>query len=112
VLAFFSAMKNYGYVDRLGNALNEITAVEALKDAIRDFHSTCLDSPDKCVEVKMGSEALKLKCPEIDVEELHKDLEEFITKLSGKSGDVIVKETRKLALRALASKEKVKLEKC
>jgi len=68
--------------------------------------------PDKCVEVKIGSETLKLKCPEINVEKLHEDLKEFITKLSGKSGDVIVRETRKLALRALASKEKVKLQKC
>ena len=108
VLGFFSALRNYGYVDRLGNALDEVTAIEAVKDAIRDFHSLCIDSKDKCVETRVDSEEIKFKCPEISPEDLMNDFNEFLNNIEGKPGDVIVRVTRRIALAALAKKEVLK----
>jgi CRISPR-associated protein Csa5 len=112
VLAFFAALRNYGYVDRLGNALDEVTALEALKDSIRDFHSLCFDSKDKCVETKIGGEEIKLRCPDVSAEDLMKDFDGFIESIKGKPSDVIIKSTRRLALAALAEKEILRGERC
>jgi CRISPR-associated protein Csa5 len=112
VLAFFAALRNYGYVDRLGNALDEITAIEAVKDAIRDFHSNCLDSAEKCVEAKVEGEEVKLKCPDISAEDLMRNLDRFVEDVKDKSGDVIVKVTRRIALAALAEKEVLRGMRC
>ncbi len=93
VLAFFAAQRNYGYIDRLGNALDEVTAYEALRDALRDYYSICVDRKQEC-------------CPDINPEDLENAIKYFISHLSGKGGDVIVRETRKIALEALARKAK------
>ncbi len=37
VLGFLGALKNYSYIDRLGNAVDEVTVEEALRDAIRAY---------------------------------------------------------------------------
>ena len=89
LLAYFAAQRNYGYIDKLGNALDEITAYEALKDALRDYNSVCVDRRQEC-------------CPNIDPARLEMAVKNFIESISGKSGDVIVKETRKLSLEVLA----------
>ena len=112
VLAFFAALRNYGYVDRLGNALDEVTALEALKDSIRDFHSLCFDSKDKCVETKIGGEEIRLRCPDVSAEDLMKDFNDFIESIKGKPGDLIVRSTRRLTLAALAEKEILRSERC
>lgn len=112
VLAFFAALRNYGYVDRLGNSLDEVTALEAIKDAIRDFHTVCLDSKEKCVETKVGGEEIKLRCPEVTAERLARDFDEFVRAIEGRPGNVIVRITRRIALEALAEKELLRGAKC
>lgn len=93
VLAFFASQRNYGYIDRLGNALDEVTAYEALRDALRDYYSVCVDRKQEC-------------CPDVNPEDLEKAIKFFISYISGKGGDVIVRETRKIALEALARRAK------
>ncbi|MEM1873278.1 MAG: hypothetical protein QXS85_00015 [Acidilobaceae archaeon] len=108
VLAFFAASRNYGFVDRLGGALNEITATEAVIDALRDYYSQCVDRREKCVEV--GGE--RIACPDVSPEELKRAVEAFIARIRGKPGDVIVRETRALALEALARKPEAMGRRC
>lgn len=112
VLAFFAALRDYGYVDRLGNSLDEVTALEAVKDAVRDFHTLCLDSEEKCVETKVGGEEIKLRCPEVTAERLAMDFDEFVRAIEGRSGSTIVRITRRIALEALAEKELLRGTKC
>jgi len=112
VLSFFAALRNYGYVDRLGNSLDEVTALEAVKDAIRDYHSLCLDSKEKCVETRVGGEEIKLKCPDVTAEELARDFNEFLKAIEGKPGSAIVKITRRISLEALAEKEILRSYRC
>lgn len=109
VLAFYAAVRNYGYVDRLANAIDEVTAYEALRDALRDFYSQCVDRRDKCVEV---TQDLKILCPEIELGQLEKAVGEFLRRIRGKPGDVIVRETREIALAALARKPKLMERRC
>lgn len=109
ILAFYAATRNYSYIDRLANALDEVTAYEAVRDSLRDFYSQCIDREDKCVEV---SENLKIICPDVDLGLLEKSVNEFLKRIGGKSGDIIVKETRELALAALARKPKIMERRC
>lgn len=109
ILAFYAATRNYSYIDRLANALDEVTAYEAVRDALRDFYSQCVDRREKCVEV---SEELKVLCPEVDLGLLEKAVDELLRRIRGRSGDVIVRETREVALAALARKPKVMERRC
>ena len=109
ILAFFSAMRNYGYIDRLSNSLDEVTAYEALKDAMRDYLSQCVDRRDKCVEVDRET---KLLCPDVNPDDLREAVNTFMAKIKDQPGDVIVKETRRLALMALSRKVKAMERRC
>ncbi|MEZ0346152.1 MAG: hypothetical protein ABWK01_06350 [Infirmifilum sp.] len=109
ILAFFSALRNYGYVDRLGNALDEVTAMEAVKDVLRDFHSQCVDRPQKCVEI---SEGVSIPCPDIKVEALEEAASTFVSLVRGKPSDEVVRVTREIALEALARKAKAASRTC
>ncbi len=75
VFAFFAAMRNYGYVDILGNALERTTALEALATAIRDFRSTCLDATP-AARARLEKEE-GVRCPSIGAEELQRAVEAF-----------------------------------
>ena len=98
VLAFFAALRNYGYVDRLGNALDPITAYEAIRDAIRDFDSACIASDKKVHE----AQEFLVKCPEVTSEEVDAAVR-FFERLTGfGSGAELVRVTREVAMEAMA----------
>lgn len=109
VFAFYAATRNYGYIDRLANALDEVTAYEAVRDALRDFYSQCVDRQDKCIEV---SESLKILCPEVELGELERAVRDFLKRIEGKPGDAIVRETREIALLALGRKPRLLERRC
>ena len=67
VLAAFAAARNYSYVDRVGNSLEPLTAFEAIKDALRDFDSTC--SRDRYIERDEASN-LCVPCPQVSSNDL------------------------------------------
>ncbi|MFN7106384.1 MAG: hypothetical protein ACK4M3_07380, partial [Pyrobaculum sp.] len=91
VLAYFAAQKNYGYIDRIGNALDEMTIHEAIRDALRDYHSLCVDRQ-------------QANCPNIDLGDVEKATNMIISELREKSGGEIVRVARQIAVKALARK--------
>lgn len=109
VLAFYAAMRNYGYIDRLSNALSEVAVYEALNDMLRDYYSQCVDREEACVEVGRD---LKLRCPVVDARALRDSIDEFLRRIGGKPGYVLVRETRELALAAYARKLKALENRC
>ena len=109
IFAFFAAMRNYSYLDILGNALERTTALEALGNAVRDFRSTCLDaSPESRHKLEAEKE---VKCPRIDPEELEKAVNAFNSIMINRerSGELVVF-LREVYVKALsrASRFKVK----
>ncbi|MCE4628243.1 MAG: hypothetical protein F7C34_03740 [Desulfurococcales archaeon] len=93
VLAYFAAKKRYAYVDMLGNALDNIIALEALKDAIRDFKSSCIDNPGS------DDEAV---CPSVRPEELERAGEILASTLARSDTKQLILVTREIAVKALA----------
>lgn len=89
ILAVFAAMRNYGYLDVLGNALERTTALEALGNALRDFRSTCVDSPEAR---KRLLEQEGVRCPEVKPEELEEAVAEFRRRLESKerAGELVL----------------------
>lgn len=109
VFAFFAATRNYSYLDILGNALETTTALEALGNAIRDFRSTCLDSPP---EARARFEAEEgVKCPRIDSKALEKAVGDFTRIMAGKEkkGELVTF-LREVYVRALARASRFKVE--
>ena len=93
VLAYFAAKKRYGYVDMIGNALDNIIALEALKDAIRDFKSSCIDNP--------GSDE-EAVCPSIEPEKLDWAGDVLASILAQGDTKRLILVTREIAVKALA----------
>ncbi|MEB3807079.1 MAG: hypothetical protein GSR73_06155 [Desulfurococcales archaeon] len=92
ILAYFAANKNYGYIDVLANALDPITAREALINALRDFEASCKKPQQAQGEVP---------CPSINPQALEKAVEHVESYLD-KPGERLFSFTRSLALKALA----------
>ncbi|MEM1830724.1 MAG: hypothetical protein QXY55_06165 [Candidatus Korarchaeota archaeon] len=109
MLAFFAAQRNYGYIDRIGGALDEITVYEAIKDALRDYYSLCVDKldRDRIVEVKVGETTFKLRCPNLEPEDLENSINDFKKRIEGKQGVDLVRETRNLYIEVMARKPKI-----
>ena len=93
VLAYFAAKKRYGYVDMIGNALDNIIALEALKDAIRDFKSSCIDNPGTDEDVV---------CPQVSPVELDRAGQILAAELSKGDTKELILLTRRVAVKALA----------
>ncbi|MCE4602529.1 MAG: hypothetical protein F7C08_02985 [Desulfurococcales archaeon] len=93
ILAYFAAKKRYSYVDMLGNALDNIIALEALKDAIRDFKSSCIDHPGT------DEEAI---CPHISAEDLERAAQILSSTLAKSDTKELILVTREIYVRALA----------
>ncbi|BAN89820.1 hypothetical protein [Aeropyrum camini] len=104
ILAFFAAARQYGYVDILANALDPLTAKEALINAIRDYKSVC--SKSDYVE---RSDGVKVKCPKVDPSTLEAAVGWLDKELGSRSPSKILDLTRTLALRALARSEVFKV---
>jgi CRISPR-associated protein Csa5 len=93
ILAYLGSQKDYSYIDRLGNAIDEISIMEALRDAVRSFITKC-EEPES-------------KCPSIDFQELDKSLNTLLEKISPKHQKQVIKLeviklARELSLKAYA----------
>ncbi|MCE4611273.1 MAG: hypothetical protein F7B17_04805 [Desulfurococcales archaeon] len=98
VLAAFAAARNYSYVDRVGNSLELLTALEAIKDALRDLDSTC--NRDRYIERDEASN-LCVPCPQVSSEDLRNAVN-FIQAMAAKGRREFLEVTRKLATNALS----------
>jgi len=100
MLGFLTATRDYSFVDRVGNALDNIVVMDAVKDALRAYLSLCVHSADKRVEV---SEGKYIQCPELDPEELDKQVNALLNEVRELKGGELVKIARDLATRALSA---------
>jgi len=100
ILSFLGAIEEYSYIDRIGNAIDEISVLEALKDAVRAYYTNCMKEK-KCVEYNRELK-LGVYCPDVKPEEL----DQIISSISARVGKVsrieLIKLSRELALKAYA----------
>jgi hypothetical protein len=94
VLGFFAAARVYGYLDVVGNAIDEVTVLQALEDALRDFKATCIDRRPDPREVGAY-------CPRVSYRQLEEAVE-AARRAASIGGGCLVRFTRHLALQALA----------
>lgn len=106
VLGFLGALRNYGYIDRVGNAVDEVTLHEALKDAIRAYLSQCIEISSKCVELEKN---VGILCPEIDPEKLEASVN-LLVREARKSKTDLLKTSRSLALEAYSAIPRIRLK--
>ncbi|GAB6148790.1 hypothetical protein JCM10135_13320 [Stetteria hydrogenophila] len=108
VLAFFAAMRNYGYLDIIGNALEEVTVLEALGNALRDFRSTCIDAS---AETKARLAREKVVCPNVKPEELENAVNAFIAIMKKRAENgTLVNFLREVYVESLARAGRFKLQ--
>jgi CRISPR-associated protein Csa5 len=88
ILAYLGSQRDYSYIDRLGNAIDEISIMEAVRDAVRSFYTLC-EKPES-------------NCPSIDPQELEKSINALVATINTKPRDQIVKLARELSLKAYA----------
>jgi len=100
VLSFLGATGDYSYLDRLGNAIDEVSVLEALRDAIRAYYANCLDE-QKCIEYDKEKK-LGVKCLNLKSEEIEQEVSHMIARLSKLSRVDVIRLSRELALRAYA----------
>jgi len=100
VLSFLGSTGDYSYLDRLGNAIDEISILEALRDAIRAYYTNCLDKR-ACMEYDRESR-IGVLCPELKPEDLEQVVSQITAKLGKASRVEIIKLSRELALKAYA----------
>lgn len=98
ILAFLGAQKDYSYIDRLGNALDEISIMEAIRDAIRAYYALCREGPGS---VDLGGGKI-VKCPQVSDADLEKAVNTLASMLQNRPRTEIVKLARELSMRAYA----------
>lgn len=98
ILGFLGAQKNYSYIDRLGNSLDEISVMEAVMDALRIYHALCRNKGE-CIEIGKG---VGIKCPEIDLNNLESSVDFLRRALASRSRIEVIKLSREIAMRAYA----------
>ncbi len=103
ILAFLGAQEEYSYIDRLGNAIDLIGILEAIRDAMRAYISYC--SP----EGRVGGSSQEVECPEIDPEKLEREVKYLENWLSAmwyderRGGRVeVIRFSREMAIEAYA----------
>jgi len=105
ILAYFAAQKKYGYVDIIGNALDPLLAIDALRDAVRDFKSSCIDQqvPDE-----------EVVCPRLNpwkIDEAVESVVDYIREVGENNRHEFLLLTRELAVKALARAPRFKRKK-
>jgi len=102
VLSFLGALGDYSYLDRLGNAIDEVSVLEALRDAIRAYHTNCLEGK-VCVEYDREKK-LGVLCPDIKPEELASAVSQLADRIS--RAEIrrvdLIRMSREIALKAYA----------
>lgn len=106
ILGFLGALRNYGYIDRVGNAVDEVTLQEALKDAIRAYLSQCIESSNKCVEIDKN---VGITCPDLDPQKLETAIITLINEVR-KSKTDLLRVSRSLALEAYSSIPRIRFK--
>jgi len=106
LLGFLGALRDYSYIDRVGNAIDEVTLLEALKDAVRAYFTNCIDQKDACIQYDAG---VGVKCPEIQPEDLERAVAIAIGE-SKKSRIDLSRFSRSMALKAYAAIPRIRLE--
>ncbi|MEM4562203.1 MAG: hypothetical protein QW123_04950 [Desulfurococcaceae archaeon] len=99
ILGFLGALRNYGYIDRLGNAVDEVTVEEAIRDAIRAYLSQCGENPEACVEI---NENVGVKCVQLDPSALERSVGALLARIR-QSKVELLKTSRSIALEAYAA---------
>jgi len=95
VLAFLGATGDYSYIDRLGNSIDDVSILEAVRDALRAYYTLCV-SPSRHGETKV-------RCPDDKLlDGLSKAVDDLANYIAGKSRVEQVKLARELSLRAYA----------
>ncbi|MGC8987947.1 hypothetical protein [Infirmifilum sp.] len=100
ILAFLGAVGDYSYIDRIGNAIDEVTLMESVRDAIRAYYTNCLEEA-KCV-VYDKEKNLGVQCPSIDRDSIEKAVSAMLDKLSKSTRVEMIKLSREIALKAYA----------
>lgn len=88
ILAYLGSQRDYSYIDRLGNAIDEVSIMEAVRDAVRAFFTVC--------------EQPEANCPSIDASELEKSLNALTAVVQAKPRHYVVRLARELSLKAYA----------
>ena len=97
VLAAFAAARRYSYVDRLGNSLDPSAALEALRDALRDFESSCARGGFLDEDL---DENVCVPCPGVKPEDLKRAVDVFTAK--ARDYNEFLRLTREIAVKALS----------
>lgn len=108
LLAFLGALGDYSYIDRIGNAIDEVTLTESLRDAIRAFYTNCLQER-KCVEYDR-EQKLGVLCPEISPGKLNEVIAWISSHISKATRVEIIKLSREIALKSYAKIPLIRIE--
>lgn len=93
VLAFLGAMKDYSAIDRLGNAIDEVSFYEAIRDAIRAYNSYCREGVSK----------QEVPCPkDIDHQKLDEEINQISRILGSQDKLKVIQLSRELAVKSYA----------
>lgn len=106
LLAFLGAMRNYSYIDRVGNAIDEVSVEEALKDALRAYITQCIEGKQECIEVE---ENIGIKCPDLKVENLEHLMGSILKEIQENKINLL-KVSRRIALEAYAAIPRIRKE--
>lgn len=98
ILGFNGAIGDYSYIDRLGNAIDEISVIEAIKDAIRAYYTNC-SKTSKCIEYDREHKQGVL-CPEISSERLNNAISWLISQITNSTRIDVIKLSREIALKS------------
>ncbi len=109
ILGFLGALGDYSYIDRLGNAIDESTMIESLKDAIRMYHTVLNRCKNNCYEVNEGE---YIVCVRVEPDKLEESLNKLLAMIASKPRIGQVKLAREIATKSYARLLKIRNTKC
>ncbi|MEZ0394292.1 MAG: hypothetical protein ABWK00_04530 [Desulfurococcaceae archaeon] len=99
VLAFLGAQRDYSYIDRIGNAIDETTIMESVRDSLRAYYALCSEA-GKCIDVGKGR---GIRCPELKKEDLERAVNSLAAMVGRGSRVDIIRLSREIAMKAYAA---------